>query len=214
MTFRLRARDSESGVKSAYIKLKGPDSSGFQRMHRLSGSRSDGIWTFRWPVGSYCWLLPGTYAVTVVVNDFAGRQRRLREAANFVLTGPDRRRPWVTLASPSDLTVTSPLRLTFSEDVTGLSPESAVVRRSVAGRTTTNPISPGAPGSWACKSSAGSPTDCFAGAVRTAVWTPAAPLEPGVDYFLDFNPEHVLSLTDLNGNPLSDRSVWVWAPSA
>lgn len=182
-------------------------------MRRVAGSRSDGVWAFSWPLGSSCLLLPGTYHVKVLVIDAAGRQRRMPDAATVIVTGPDRRRPSALLATPDRLTVSSPLRLSFDEDVTDLSSESAVIRRSGLYRGSTNEAPAGAPGTWSCATVAGAATDCLDGTLRTAVWTPAEPLVAGVDYSLDFNPEHVLSLTDLSGNPLG-VGVWTWAPRA
>ena len=61
------------------------------------------------------------------------------------------------------------------------------------------------PGSWSCKSAAGTRVDCSLGQVRHASWTPSQPLPPppaGERYGVFFNPEHVLDVTDMAGNPL------------
>ncbi|MGZ5418465.1 MAG: hypothetical protein ACXWDI_14955 [Nocardioides sp.] len=44
-------------------------------------------------------------------------------------------------------------------------------------------------------------TSCAEGRVRRANWHPAEPLEPGGSYRVQVNPEGVLDVTDLSGNP-------------
>jgi hypothetical protein len=58
------------------------------------------------------------------------------------------------------------------------------------------------PGGWACSSASGAAVDCGSGPLRSATWTPAAPLTPGASYGVDFNPEHILDVRDPSGNPL------------
>jgi len=61
---------------------------------------------------------------------------------------------------------------------------------------------PSVPGTWSCVTVAGAPVDCVAGPLRSATWTPAGLLQAGQDYGVDFNPEHVLEILDLAGNPI------------
>jgi hypothetical protein len=49
--------------------------------------------------------------------------------------------------------------------------------------------------------------DCATGAYREARWTPVAPM-PADNYVLDLNPEHVLDVTDLAGNPFDGNLVF------
>ena len=93
-----------------------------------------------------------------------------------------------------------PAVLTFGEAVTGITANSIPIRPfDPDSPPVTEPVAP-IPGTWTCRDAAGTTVDCTTGAVRTATWTPAALLVPGV-YVADLNPEHTLDVTDLAGNP-------------
>jgi len=61
-------------------------------------------------------------------------------------------------------------------------------------------------GRWTCKDAAAQPTDCAGTAVRSAEFTPAAPLRAGMGYEVRLNPEFVLDLRDLAGNPVDRQT--------
>jgi hypothetical protein len=211
VVLRVRVTDGQSGVGSVFARVRGPGANQSVRLKLNSGDRASGIWQRRLPYGARCHTRAGAYEVRLIAIDRSGRISR--ETATFTLTGPDRVRPFVRLHDANKLTVGSVLRLTFTEDVTGLSDQSAVIRPPGGYRRSTNLPSPGAPGTWTCADSSGASVDCFAGALRSATWTPTGPLQSGASYFLDFNPEHVRSLTDLAGNPLDDQGIWTWEPT-
>ena len=56
-------------------------------------------------------------------------------------------------------------------------------------------------GAWLCWNQAGTEASCLGGAVRTARFTPAAPLDSDGFYDVVLNPAGYLGLTDLAGNP-------------
>ena len=85
----------------------------------------------------------------------------------------------------------------WDEHMTGLTEASAPIHLVEDDSST---YGPPLPGTWVCRDEAGAAADCDVGVWRTATWTPGSPLAPGV-YNVLFNPEHVLSLTDLAGNP-------------
>jgi hypothetical protein len=100
----------------------------------------------------------------------------------------------------------STVEVTFDEDVVGIGPAGAVVvRRSfLAPFLALGQVS----GDWSCLDAAGTASSCATGPVRTAVFTSYQPLAPG-NYDVDINPEHVLDVTDLAGNPFRPGSVFV-----
>jgi hypothetical protein len=125
------------------------------------------------------------------------------KATLTVVNRNDIRTPSLRSVTPEMAGPLDPVTFVFNEDVVGISSVSAPIRATYAGLAfgTSDPP-PAEPGSWACQSAAGTPVDCVAGAVRSATWTPAAPLQSGRHYTVDLNPEHVLDVRDLAGNPI------------
>ncbi len=82
----------------------------------------------------------------------------------------------------------------FTEDVTGIDNETAVVhpRR----QTAATPIG----GTWQCADASGAAADCQSGHVRAARFTPTTPVP--VPLAVALNPEHTLGITDLGGNSI------------
>ena len=115
----------------------------------------------------------------------------------------DIRPPYARTVTPDTAGPLEPVTYTFNEDVTGISNTSAPVIPG-EGWDRFLPDDPPAaqPGNWSCLSSTGAVVDCGTGRVRTATWTPSQPLSPGQWYGANFNPEHVLDVTDLAGNPV------------
>ena len=58
-------------------------------------------------------------------------------------------------------------------------------------------------GTWACLDGSKASTDCLTGEVRTALFNPDVDLVSGGLYVLYLDPEGVLALTDLAGNPFT-----------
>jgi hypothetical protein len=89
----------------------------------------------------------------------------------------------------------------FSEDVKGIDTTSALVHAGSFNRHSYHYAPTIEPGTWACLDASEVAVDCAAGPVRSARFTPTSPLVAGVDQTVVFNPEHVLLVTDLAGNP-------------
>jgi hypothetical protein len=61
-------------------------------------------------------------------------------------------------------------------------------------------------GSWTCRDVGGGDIGCGIGPFRVAVWRPLSRLASG-DYMVAVNPEHVLDVTDMHGNPFEGANV-------
>ncbi len=200
-----RVRDAGSGARRVVAHLTGPESpdgsaSVQARMSRTSGTPRDGVWTATITLGP-CDAPAGEWQAGVTAKD-EGRRGAAARAGAITVVNTDVRRPTAFLTGDSwRVRRTGPLTVEFHEDVVGVDAANTLVhvgddRRGRAGDDPA-PIS----GSWACKDATGASVDCAAGPVRTAVFTPSAPLNGSTNHTLVLNPEHHLGLTDLAGNP-------------
>jgi hypothetical protein len=185
----VRMSDRLSGVRSVTVGA----ASRTVELRRTSGTARRGTWTGRLRLRPCTKNIHSTF-VTVQSND-----RRFNGV--FELTGRlrvrarDNTTPQVSDYSRR-IAPTGPLTIHFNEPVNGVSSRSITVR--------SNPyphIGPEESGTWSCVRGDGSNTSCLTGRVRTAHWTPDAPLEPDTVYLIELNPEGVLDLVDLAGNP-------------
>lgn len=197
--FTVHASDAKSGVAHVSVWLlhlgRGLD------LRLESGSRRDGVWTGRLPV-SRC-TVAGTYSVNVSAVDRATMARSTPTGPLvYTVVNVDREPPEIETTSDAP-PAGGPVTVVFSEDVAGISQESAPVSTLQPPSSDPYVPAPAISGTWSCRSESGTETTCATGAVRTASWTPDQPLQPGTAYVITFNPEHVLDVTDLNGNPLS-----------
>ncbi len=160
----------------------------------VSGTRRDGIWLIASRFDR-CFSGRAYWDTMLTAEDYVWHDFRFRVPAVTIANALDIQAPQPVVRG--SVTAAGPVTVDFPEDVTGLTPESAPVRAAVD-----DPFVLGEPlaGSWVCQTSTGANADCATAAWRTALWTPAVPLAPG-RYQIDINPEHVLSLTDLAGNP-------------
>lgn len=189
VTFRARVRDAESGV--LFVGVRGVK----QRAGRLvSGTVRDGVWettvTFE-----RCRSRSSDYRAQAFARDRAGRWGEGALPAVAVVAG-DHQVPVADVPSVP-LPAGGALPVTFGEDVVGLTEQSAVMVRWNGYPASGEPLA----GSWSCADAQGSSVDCLTGPLRSARFVPAAPLDQGASYALVLNPERVLSLTDLAGNP-------------
>jgi hypothetical protein len=203
VTIQARIRDAGSGVASASAAILRGVISEFQvPLHLVSGTRADGLWRGTW-TATTCQVEAGTRTVRVRVRDRASNQGLPDVSSPTVaVINDDHLGPWIPT---SELTGTSAL-MTFSEDVFGISPASALLRDPAA-----DPGTPPVSGSWQCVDDAGAPVACEAGPVRTARFLPDAPF-PAHYLRLVINPEHVLDVTDAAGNPYLAASYFVGLP--
>ena len=203
--FTVRASDAKSGVAHVDVSV-----GKLVALHLVSGNRRDGLWRARLPI-TRCTVAQSYHAI-VIVTDRAGMTRGLgADPLTYTVANSDRVPPEV--AGPSTQPPASgPVTVTFTEDVTGISSASAPVTE---GRPVdADPYNPTQPiaGSWSCASSSASQVDCATGAVRRASWTPDQPLQSGIFYVVQFNPNHILDVTDFAGNPLTTGTSFSPAP--
>ena len=189
----LRATDDRSGIVAPHVWS--------DRMRRTSGTARDGVWRASLSIDS-CTGRSGSVRPQVVVFDRANNRATARASVTIV-NNKDIRAPGVRDVEPFRASPAAPVTFTFTEDVTGISSVSAPVRRTEPGLGFGTGEPPTAEaGTWTCATSAGAPADCASDPVRSATWTPTQPLTTGQSYGVDFNPEHVLDVRDLAGNPI------------
>ena len=116
-TVRARIRDAKSGVQDAVLHgdhgLKIP-------LHRVSGTRYDGVWEAR-AVLSHCIKVRRT-SLNITAHDAAGHSGSASHPVQALVS--DHKSPWWTIFTGSP---TGPLRWEWTEDVVGISNESAAV---------------------------------------------------------------------------------------
>jgi hypothetical protein len=194
VTVTVHARDQVSGVVAPQLLF-------LQTMSRIAGDRHRGVWRATATLDA-CFTGTREMRLPVHVSDRAGNRTRAITALS-VVNHNDIRPPAPRTVTPELAGPTDPVTFAFTEDVVGLSSASAPVRPAYPGSAFgfAEPP-PSVPGTWSCVSAAGAAIDCWSGPLRRATWTPAAPLAPGKSYGVDFNPEHILDVTDPAGNPL------------
>jgi hypothetical protein len=193
VTATVHATDAGAGVRRASFFSR--------QMPRVAGDRHRGEWR-RTIMLDHCVWRTDDVRLEVGVSDRASNGVTVRQPISIVNRN-DIRAPYPSLTTPEEAGPTDPVTYRFNEDVVGISSTSAPVRPTWPGVAFGHGDPPPAvPGAWSCRSSAGTSVDCVSGQVRTATWTPDAPLTPGQSYGVDFNPEHVLDVLDLAGNPI------------
>jgi hypothetical protein len=197
----MHATDTGSGLGSVDMELRRPGHIQDLAMSRVAGTRRDGTWRLVVPLHR-CDSRTGTWWVRFFVQDRSGRRGSTGRIVTFHVRNTDIHGADV-YPTPTSMTRNGPFTIDFSEDVTGLSNNSAVVRATPYEKSSPGDPPPAVAGSWSCRTAAGASVDCVAGPLRHATWTPAQPLAAGVTYQVDFNPEHVLDLTDTAGNPIN-----------
>ncbi len=190
---RVRAwlRDTGTGVRSAHVSLY---DAWDVAMKRKKGNARKGLWvgTFDLDPCSVFQSRAGTIRIhdragNVSVEDFGGP--RVKRNDNLP---PDAR------SNSNRVDAEGPVSLRFTEPVNGIHDGSITIRRM----DWPSPLGDPHPGAWTCADPDGDATGCENGPVLTATWAPDTPLEPG-DYRVQVNPDGVLSVTDLAGNPVN-----------
>jgi hypothetical protein len=193
VTLQVRARDAGSGVRGVRVLLIDPDRSDGSRevaLHRISGTRHNGVWSAVATISSCA--IAGSWRTELAVTDRSMRSRQSRAGLpSLEVAANDNLAPTVVRTSTASGTPV----LDFDEDVTGITPTSAPVIGADGGA----PVA----GAWACTDATGATISCATGTVRRAAFTPAAPTTGQL--FVVLNPEHSLGVTDLAGNPAGRR---------
>jgi len=166
------------------------------KLRLAKGTRTDGIWRGQW-LATTCHAPAGTWTMLVNATDAIGRFRQFRvspSAAAVTIQNVDRLRPQAFVQGATSTAVP----IVFDEDVVGISATSATIQHLVAVRFgVATPVS----GHWECQDAVRAGVDCAAGPVRVATFLPDAPLLRQGCYTVTLNPEHVLDVLDLAGNP-------------
>jgi hypothetical protein len=187
--FVVHASDDRSGVGSVQAGVPGH----WATLHRTSGTARRGTWK-----GSIllrpCSPRLDSSQVRAVVRDRVWNEADER-LGRLQVRARDTVAPRVSLED-RHWTAGGPVRLDFDEPVRGISADSVTVREydyPFLGE----PL----PGSWSCADENGDPTDCMAGDLRSASWTPDSLLPQGSDFLVELNPSGTLDVMDLAGNP-------------
>jgi hypothetical protein len=201
------AEDARSGVARVTVThYLRQDPYGFHttaRLHLNEGTPEDGTWSGA-AVLTPCGTTAGQWRTSIGVRDGSGNSTHLGPAElqsrgwpwMTSVTGADHRLGEVFASTQDGATVD----VTFAEPVTGIDPSSAYVFEAPEQISDFEWSDPGPPvaGTWACQDAAGAPTDCVTGRVKGATY---AVTGSGSWDTLGLNPDHVLSVRDLMGNP-------------
>jgi serine protease len=193
---RVAARDDASGVAALRVRLLDDDTSDGvldTELTRVSGTTRNGVWQATVTIPR-CGSVGGLWTAQLKVTDAAGRIRQIFAGQpTLSVISRDNLVPRVVRTYVSGAPV-----LTFSEDVTGITPTSAQVYDS-AGTDV--------PGAWTCTDATGAAAACAVGTVRTATYVPAPSFAPTGQLYVELNPDGSLGVTDLAGNPVGRRYV-------
>lgn len=205
---RLHVVDAGSGTATVSASLQ--TSHGLNRapstaLSLTAGTPANGYWegSVRMP---HCSASSDSYQLFVRAIDVRGATRTPTfEDHSVEVTAGDHT---VQPASGRVTTWQHPavVQMTFGEDVLGISSGSAVVRRVLYSPELS---SSDVAGSWSCADGAGTGVSCAEGPVRIATYTLSEPPVTGVDHQVLLNPEHVLDVTDLAGNPFRRVEVYL-----
>jgi hypothetical protein len=204
----VQAKDIGSGIQSVTSTVRGADGDDLA-MTRVAGTRHRGTWRLAVPL-THCGSRDRNWAVRFVLLDRSRLSTATQGIVTFHVHNGDIVKPQ---ASPGSDNRIPPYVVSFNEDVAGVSDASAVVRVLPEKCCLLPPPSPPVAGTWSCFTAADTPVDCVNGPLRTATWTPAEPLTPDATYWVEVNPEHVLDVTDLFGNPAETPGGIVFGPS-
>ena len=209
VTVTVRASDDVSGVASVVVEATPDEAGSFGRtsLRRVAGSARSGTWRATVPV-SRCLAAPGSIPWTVDIRDRVRRDTwEWHVGQPLTVLAEDHQRPGFSQATFGTKPRAGPLMFGWKEDVAGITVDTAQLRPDLGYSVDMASASP-VPGSWFCQQASGVAVDCAAGPVRTAMFLPSVRLD-GSSYVMQFNPPHLLSVTDLAGNPAGS---WQFEP--
>jgi hypothetical protein len=194
----VRATDAQSGVAAVDLEVGTLTTPLPARL--VAGTRHDGVWRTTLEVGR-CdvagdWMVRVASIADRRGHAYDGYAHPDGVAGALTVVNADRVAP--TIASQKE--DTDSLQVDFTEDVVGIGDTGAAVYSAAS------PLGLGdrLTGSWQCADAAGAQADCLRGPVRTATFAADQPFPAGSRPGLVLNPEHVLDVTDLAGNPAGD----------
>jgi hypothetical protein len=206
VTVTAEAHDTGAGVGGITVYLSGEGAFKGVNLHLASGTASVGTWTGILRLDR-CKAVDGPWRVTMFVTDRAFNEHRYRHGqlrdlafdSKVDVEANDVRQPFPWRVYHSERTGNVVVR--FNEPVTGIDSDSLPLRPSGSEHRRD-----WLDGSWACVDTQKLPSDCSTGEVFRAVFTPLEPQLEAAELVMLTNPEHVLSLTDLSGNPAEPRA--------
>lgn len=189
---RARLRD-RSGVSGASVALFGQSAD----MKRVRGTARDGIWVGRMTLDPCARFETKRGSIRAV--DRLGNWRFHDFTAKAKVKRLDNHPPRPTHYD-NKYDADEPVTFRFSEVVNGINAESVVVQQ----KNWPDPMGPPLAGTLTCRDGADQATSCADGEVREVTWVPSVPLtpDPGTSYRVSINPDGVLDVTDLRGNPV------------
>jgi hypothetical protein len=211
---RAHAVDTRSGVDRVTASV----GRRYLDLALVSGTRRDGVWRGVLTLPR-CTASAGQRRVNVDVADRARNDTYYRPSAlaahgwpdSVDVTAADHRRPQARIGW--QVAPAGPVRVRFYETVSGVTPESATVRRVFGPRTERPTLGPAVPGTWACLKTSGAVASCASGRFTRARFTPDAPLLASRTYQMTLNPEFSLAVTDRSGNPFDRDEFWLQTTS-
>jgi hypothetical protein len=215
ITSTLVATDARSGVARVTLThFLAQDPFEFRRvtsLHLTSGRGGHGTWTGT-DVLEPCDASAGVWKTEIDAWDVSGNHLRLKpgdlDARGWPsltsVVGADHVLGFPSASTDDRLAVT----VRFPEPVTGIDEASVTVFQSPQMINDFEWSEPGPPvaGSWACQDALGDATDCATGTVTIAVFTVSG---TGPWDSVELNPDHQLSVRDLDGNPFDHSTVEV-----
>ncbi len=200
---RLHVRDVGSGAAtvSAYFTTRGGSQRGGPTisLRRVSGTSHDGWWGGSVTL-THCQAFSDHWMLGALATDIRGGTRQMVFFDHVIeVLGTDHAVDLPISGGAVSWSDPARLRVTFSEDMVGISATSAPLWR-----TEFKPVYRTVPvtGTWSCADAAGGAVDCVTGPVRSATATLSEPHVPGSTYSALLNPEHLLDVRDLEGNPV------------
>jgi hypothetical protein len=186
---RVRLTDRLSGVRAVTAGISGKS----VKLRRTSGTARRGTWTGRLRLGP---CTKNVRSSIVTVRSYDRRWNEMFELTHRLkVRARDNTTPRVSEHS-THIPSSGPLTLVFNEPVRGISSDSITVRNHPY-----PDLGSVVDGSWSCARGDGERTSCLTGRVRSAAWTPLVPLHARATYLVELNPEGVLDVMDLAGNP-------------
>ncbi len=197
----VRARDDQSGVAAVELDVDAPSGTITLPTRLTAGTRRNGLWRASLAVSS-CAAAADLVVRVAGITDrrglrYNGYNHPTASGRTLTVVNADR----VVPAIASQAADTGSVHVVFTEDVVGISATSAPVYASRPLFDHGNPVA----GSWQCADLNGATADCLRGPVRTAVFVADQPFPASYSGPVAVvNPEHVLDVTDLAGNPAGD----------
>ena len=204
VTIEVRLLDVTSGVASASAWIQAGFLSEYEvPLQLVEGTTADGLWRGTW-TATTCRVAAGPRALRVVAHDRAGNMLMSPVGEPSIAVVNDDHIP--PIVSGSEVTATK-VSVFFTEDVVGVSTRSMLLFDYDTHQRPKPPFA----GHWACQDAVAAEVDCTTGPVRVAAFVADAPM---ATFFhgLSVNPEHVLDVTDLAGNPYLGAPTYVGAP--